>query len=1814
LSKPESIKPPPSPEPVAIIGIGCAFPGAPDAEKFWANIKAARDTITDVPASHWRPEDYFDPDQNAADMTYAKRGGFLDPVEFPPLDFGISPNNIEATDTTQLLGMMVARDALRDAGYAAIEGRDAGRPFDRQRTSVILGVTGALELVIPLGARLGHPVWRKALRDSGVDGETAEAVVSRISDSYVPWQENSFPGLLGNVAAGRVANRFDLGGTNCVVDAACASSLSAIHMAAMELHAGDADMVISGGLDTFNDIFMYMCFSKTPALSPSGTSRPFSGDGDGTILGEGLGIVVLKRLSRAERDGDRIYAVIRGIGAASDGQGSAIYAPQSRGQTKAMRAAYERSGITPNTVELIEAHGTGTRVGDAVELESVSSVYGEHKRGEMPWCALGSVKSMIGHTKAAAGAAGLIKIALALRHKVLPPTINVTTPLPGAAQAGSPVYLNTETRPWIPRGNHPRRAAVSAFGFGGSNFHCVLEEYERQKQAPDWSGEVRLFALCADTRDALRKDLVKLSQHAESADPRALSARSRLKFDHRVPFRLVFVHEGAAETLESRCKKLLRFFDASEDKAFFHTPDGAVFSRGDPPGKLCALFPGQGAQYVGMLRDLTCQFPEMVAALQCANQAHGTDGDGVRLSDRIYPIPVFDDAARETNEARLRDTRIAQPAIGALSLGAMNVLRRFGIGFDAAAGHSFGELTALCAAGRITESDFHTLATARGAIMAGLGGDRGAMLAVAASVDIVQGLVDVEQLDLVIANRNAPEQIVLSGAVPAVDRALSICESKGLRARRLPVSAAFHSALVADAQRPFHDALKRVEFHSGRYPVYSNTSADPYPDDVNAAKALLSGQLANPVDFVEEIENLHAAGVRTFVEIGPSNGLSGLVSSILASRDHHVVAADASRGARAGEFDLACLLARIAALGYPADLSRFDEPANALAGQDFDKRDRLTITLTGANYMKKRPETETRPAAAAPVAKPAPGEAGGRAAASQAGTGEDAATGSGVPAPAAHDAVEALRLTQENILALQKIQQQTADLHRQYLESQETSQRAIERLMTRQARLLGLDPADDASVTRTPAAAPAPVAGPAPAAAAPELAAPAAAPAAAAPGPAAPAKTAEQPASDTAAGSADAGASVAEALMAVVVEKTGYPADMLSLDMDLDADLGIDSIKRVEILSALNDALPGAAAVNPEDLGRFRTLADIVAFVEPPDQAAGPAAPPAPIEGAEAGAAIVIETVSEKTGYPADMLSLDMDLDADLGIDSIKRVEILSALQDRLPGAKEIDAAETGQLRTLADVLNRLLSGGAPPPAADPGQTGIRGAEEAAEGNVRIERKVLAAGVYHRTAGADDFTLPADGEIWITDDGAGLAASIRSALSCAGAARVKVVRPGAHEAPASLSGLILVSPPDADDGCVLEAFALLKSAAPALRRAAAGGGALLAGILRIDGAFGLNGGAISNPYTAGLGGLVKSAAREWPEVVAKVIDVADNAPAPGEEIARLLRRRDPLEVGITLNECIELALHDAPLDAGADAMPFEPDDLVVVTGGARGVTAAVTAALAERCRPSFLLLGRSPAPEPAPAWLDELVTADDIRRALIERGAGDARAPAAIEGEVHRILGAREIRRTLDRIRAAGAAVIYRPVDVRSYSQLASACNEARREFGPVRGVIHGAGVLADRLLADKTPAQFESVYGTKVKGFEHLMRAAGDDPLKVISVFSSSTARFGRKGQSDYAAANEVLNKRAQQEARRRPSCRVVSINWGPWDGGMVSPELKRLFAAEGVGAIPLDAGAALHLAEIASAPGGAVEVVVVARPVAATASPPAASRIRSA
>ncbi|MCK5837176.1 MAG: polyketide-type polyunsaturated fatty acid synthase PfaA, partial [Desulfobacula sp.] len=379
---------------VAIIGMGCIFPKSRNLKEYWHLLFNGIDAIKEIPdQTHWKINDYFDPDPSTPDHIYCKRGGFLPTVTFDPLSYGMPPNNLEATDTSQLLGLEVAKMALEDAGYPA------NHPIlEQKKVNVILGVTGTQELVIPLGGRLGHPIWKKALKDSGISENKQKEILQRIQGDYVQWQENSFPGLLGNVVAGRIANRLNLSGTNTVTDSACASSLSAIHTSIMELISGKCDMSITGGVDTLNDIFMHMCFAKTGVLSHTSDAKPFSKDADGTVLGEGIGMLVLKRLEDAQKDNDKIYAVIKGIGSSSDGKFKSIYAPRPEGQAKALKRTYENAGYPPSSIGLVEAHGTGTAAGDNAEFKALEMVFGENN-SDRQYIALGSVKSQIGHTK-----------------------------------------------------------------------------------------------------------------------------------------------------------------------------------------------------------------------------------------------------------------------------------------------------------------------------------------------------------------------------------------------------------------------------------------------------------------------------------------------------------------------------------------------------------------------------------------------------------------------------------------------------------------------------------------------------------------------------------------------------------------------------------------------------------------------------------------------------------------------------------------------------------------------------------------------------------------------------------------------------------------------------------------------------------------------------------------------------------------------------------------------------------------------------------------------------------------------------------------------------------------------------------------------------------------------------------------------------------------------------------------------------------------------------------------------------------------------
>ncbi len=1279
-----------APVDIAIIGMGAMFPDAENLTEYWQNLLSGHDSIRDIPLSHWRPSDYHAKARDAEDMTYGSKGGFLNSYRFDPLKFGITPQAIQATDTSQLLGMVVAHEALVDAGYGP------EREFDRDRVSCIVGVTGALELVVPLGARLGHPIWRRALQDAGVADDVAQDVIERIKDSYVGWQEASFPGLLGNVVAGRIANRLNLGGTNAVADAACGSSLAAVKNAVLELVTGQADMVLTGGVDTFNDIFMYMCFSKTPALSPSGHAHPYDATGDGTTLGEGIGIVVLKRLADAKRDGDRIYAVIKGIGSSSDGLGKAIYAPKSEGQAKAIQRCYTQAGIDPGSVGLIEGHGTGTKVGDGVEVDGLKIVFGSKVK---PTCALGSVKSQIGHTKAAAGAAGLIKAALALYHRVLPPTIKVSEAHP--ALAGSPFYLNGTGRPWISNG-HLRRAGVSAFGFGGSNFHCVLEE--GPSEPTPMAGEVEIIPFMADSREALMNEVRGIPDGIHWGDVAAFAQAKRRQFqagvaERRTGPRLVICAERWQRSLGEWREKALRLLEQVDTPTFL--PEGMSYAPRphEAAGQIAVVFPGQGSQYPGMLRDLVLHRPEPKAVLE----AFSLLAPG--LGDRIFP-PVLHEGELSAFEKDLTRTECAQPAIGALSAGAYLVLQAMGLKADMLAGHSFGELTALWAAGVLTLDDFAALALERGKLMGSrASSDLGGMIAVRASRETIESMLAEHKLDLVVANHNSPTQVILSGPSEAVEEGLSFFAAHSIKVQRLPVGAAFHSRLVEHAVEPFRAAVSKVALSKPMLPVYANSTGRAYPSAASKVRAIISEQLANPVEFTKQIKAMADDGATLFIEVGPNSNMAPLIRQTLGD-SATVFSLDQQKGSR-GNANLAKLIGQLVCSGVSLDLEQWAPSLKVV-----DEPARFTMELTGANYFpSKPPKPPSRQKDTITVKESEPIQ----------------------PVSPAQPkmAPETLQLLQESLIALQRLSVENARLHEKYLDGQKHTQELFGQLLNSLVGassgapasrpsvgigrsevaagtpiLSGLrafsgeqtspiasgqietHPGFDRAVSRAPALEPA-----LPPEKMPERGAGAATATITPPDYGLLNKAAVPlPASTPGAMGQD---TVSKTVVRVIADKTGYPEAMIQHEMSLEADLGIDSIKRVEIMSALQEVLPEVAESHAEKLAGLDSVGAIVRFfakVETPS--VGKANDSASIP------AKVLTIIAEKTGYPVSMLTLSMNLESDLGIDSIKRVEIFSQISESFAGlgAKAFSPEQSAKLHTIADVIDFVTLSEAPQP------------------------------------------------------------------------------------------------------------------------------------------------------------------------------------------------------------------------------------------------------------------------------------------------------------------------------------------------------------------------------------------------------------------------------------------------------------------------------------------------------------------------------------
>ncbi len=1903
---------------IAIIGMSCLFPMAKDLKEYWRLIFREEDGITDVPETHWSANDYYHEDTKKPDHTYCKRGGFLSSISYDPSEFGIPPNILEATDTSQLLALVVAKAALKDAGYLE------EKPFNREKTSVILGATGTQELVIPLGARLGHPFWRRALEESGIPDDKSEEVIKRISASYVSWQENSFPGLLGNVVAGRISNRLDLGGTNTVVDAACASSLSAVNLALMELQSGRSDMVITGGVDTLNDIFMHMCFAQTGVLSHTGNAKPFSADADGTVLGEGVGMLVLKRLDNAEKDGDRIYATIKGAGTSSDGKSQSIYAPDAKGQARSLRSAYENAGISPDTIELIEAHGTGTRVGDAVEFSALKEVFGQYcSSGNR--CAVGSVKSMIGHTKAAAGSAGLIKSVLSLHHKVLPPTIKVDRPDPKLGIEESPFYLNTSSKPWLSVKDHPRRSGVSSFGFGGSNFHIVLEEYSPDKKKISWYGTSEIIALSGDTKQAIIKELQDF-HGLESFDEIARAAsQSRIQFSPNAAHRLLLVVEKTGNNntnfLPSPDDIITTASNALTKRSEKTWELQNIFYGSNKTKKMAFIFPGQGSQYPGMGKEIVCTFPEALNAVEHAKMLFAKENKELQetLDNLIFPPPDHL-IPPETHESRLRQTDITQPAIGAISLAMLKALKVFNIIPDAVCGHSFGELTALYSAGRINEKDFLTLSVARGRLMAaaGKGEDNGSMLAVKAPIKEIEKLIQENNLDLVLANRNTHTQGVLAGTTAGIKKAEKLCKKKNFSTMLLQVSAAFHSDHVKSAAKPFKQRLQSIEFASSDIPVYANTTGAPYPASGSDAKKLLGNQLIKPVNFTKEIENLYETGVRTFVEVGPKQVLTGLVTSILNGKDIRAISLDSSSGRLSGTSDLARVLCLIASSGHSIQLDAWEDSSEETVKQ------RMSIPITGANY---RSESEPIPKSEKMIiSKPS----------SQVEPHTDKHPQSirqnimneKTETKISHTMInnksenvvfinDALKVIQENLKSMQSLQSQTADAHKKFLDAQTEASRTM-RAMINQTRQMAESFFDGKPVVHydkmnyqaIPSVS----------------------------------KTQNTPSHDTATnqikpsedmvsdqqenkGVRENHKAIKETLLEVVSKLTGYPIEMLGLDMNIEADLGIDSIKRVEILSTLEEQIPGLPPVSPDIMGNMKSLGQVAEYFINSDTnllstMTDTGIPEKPEVSTSDHAKEIEETilkvVSRLTGYPIDMLGMEMDIEADLGIDSIKRVEILSTIEEQMPGLPPVSPEILGSMKTLGQITEYLAKGQASsqqaniPTETDPQAlhhqefekimldsvsrlTGypvdMLGMEMDIEADLGIDSikrveilstieeqipglppvspeilgtmKTLGQIVDHLsgTSAQDDVLLkeaspdisasvitqaserenkplssgtaqrqiieiiekpfekvktvsiPKDRVIYLSGNKNGLARAVAAELENRGIKSSIITTTMQRNLIAggnlikNAGGLIILSEKTkvnggiwnpSDEVFLKNAFSLANLAATELLISAAAEGAVFATLTRLDGCFGFKDGKMENPMRGGLAGLAKTAAIEWENVCCTAIDVArgwKNNKALAKQAVDEIFNYDPenIEIGLDSSTRMLPMLKQVPYPKGI--INLSEDDVVVITGGARGVTAECAFALAEHSHPTLVLVGRSQFPSEEPEWLDGIDAEADIKKAILVNEFSDTKTtPLEIERSYKRHMANREIIQTLEKLKSAGTSALYYSADVRDKAGIRSLFKDIRNKYGPIKAVIHGAGIVEDRLIKDKNREQFEKVFYTKINGLKSITEALLEDELRYLVLFSSVTARMGNKGQVDYAMANEAMNKIARSIALKNQSCRIISINWGPWDGGMVSPLLKKEFARNNIEMIPIPVGAECMLNEMKGDFSEPVEVVI--------------------
>lgn len=1625
------------PSEIAVVGMSTILPGAANIEEFWELILESKKAIQTVPKDYWDSELYYDKDLKTRDKVVSKWGGFIKDILFNPLKYGIPPQSLKSISPAQLIMLEAVYDALKDADY-----EDGG--YDKENTSVIVGSDGGSLLRFQYATRTMMPQSVGQLSDSDYD---------RLPE----WTEESFSGILTSVLAGRIANRFDLGGANFSVDAACASSLTAIDLAIKELEHGHSNVCIAGGMDIAQSPFSYTAFSKTQALSPTGESNPFDANANGIVISEGAAVVILKRLEDAKRDGDKIYCVLKGSAGSSDGKGLSLTAPSTSGQVRAFNRAYKKAGFTPDKLGYYEAHGTGTPLGDKVELETINTVL-NHANATIKKCAIGSVKSLIGHTKTTAGIVGLIKSALAIYYKTIPPHKVKNQPLQTLLESDSHVFITDQPKAWITNNQQPRRAGVSAFGFGGTNSHLVVEEY-----LPNTNNDVlgnscwpaSLFLFTAKDNTDLLQQLNNWNTTLKELDTVSLNNlgyASAIKATEQpnAKIRLAFSCKDKLELTQN----IAQVIQHLETDSTLPPNISLNTTTSTPKGKLAFLFPGQGSQVVNMGKEASLYLESLRNALTQVDAL-----DRLKpLSKIIYPPTAFNTELKAQQASELKATQNAQPAIGAISAGYLGMLNRLDIKPDAYAGHSYGEFTALYAAGIIDLKAFLTISQTRGNLMGEHQEKEGTMAVVYASEEETQRIT--KDQGIYIANVNAPKQTIISGLKSNINAAIALLNAKEIKARELPVSGAFHTPYFEKVQAPLSKVIDATVFNKSEHSVYSNVTALPYSDNEKDIKTQLKSHLLSPVLFKNQILNMYNDGVRYFLEVGPKQVLSGLVKQTLENKTYKTYAIEGVGGGLKGILNT---LGQLFTSGFNFDIDALftamhaqpETPKQALANQKNIPPQPVSVWVNGAGVrpINKEKLTNTK---LPPLQK---------------------ATRNTTPTITNTTQTPQVRnntnipMEEQTLLEGFKAYQKTMQ---EFLRNQEATLQLF--LNNQQQPNHSIQPQSQISqfeTSKIEAVQPNPIS---------ELegkqeVVPVT-------------HTEPQIEKKTESNIIDK-ESIKTEMVAIISERTGYPKEMITSTIDLEAELSIDSIKRIEIMDKTLRLLPKKHEALLKDVTqqimRTKSIDEFLSIAFSPE--------------------ITNQLTDETKPLVVENINTEQSTTEVVNFEQVPRFIMKPVYQ-------ELNTKEEHPI------------------------TGVYLITED-QGKVA---KLVANKI--QTFGGTAILLQQD----TLDNPELLESTLQDVLK-----EHNSVQGVIHCTPLSIN----IMPNELSDWKAitqLESKSLFQIVKWLHHHKTEGESAPVHQII----ATSLFGGYFGRRYKSGPSlpsagancGLLKSIQKEWNTVQAWALDFDDSlldAEIANRIIKELKSGTTAIEIGYPEGERVLFVPEQANIDPEVNNTPFQLDAeaVILATGGAKGITAEICKAISAKDM-TLVLVGRSKT-------VDLHMKNDALNSGSFKD------------------------------LEALGIKIDYQSVDLLNENEVAQLFENIYSKYGRLDAIIHGAGVIEDNHIDQKQLSSFNRVFDTKVDTTFLISKYAKPESLKLMVLFGSVSGRFGNQGQTDYAAANEVLNRFAWRLRNQWKQTKILTINWGPWSIlGMASPMVLRLLESQGMKPIHPEAGCEFFIQEL--------------------------------